>query len=215
VIASVLTWLNVDEPLGGVRTRLLRAFPLRGSLRASSVVQWFVKGRSEKHVEATPAEAKSMSEYSPREKVLIVEVGERVCAMPLANVIETMRPLPLEEISGAPSSVRGVAVIRGIPTPVVDLGAILGTTSRATAERFVTVRAGDRSVALLVDAVLGIRELDGLAALRQLPPLLQGASNDVVQTIGTLDGQFLSVLRSSWALPNEVWEAIAPQEAIS
>src|SRR6516164_1883705 len=100
-----------------------------------------------------------MSESAEKEKALIVGVGARVCAVPLANVIETMRPLPIEMISDAPPFVRGVSIIRGIPTPVVDLGAVLGTGNQYAAERLVTVRSGDKQVALLVDTVLGIREL--------------------------------------------------------
>lgn len=159
--------------------------------------------------------ARAISKSAATQSALIVGVEARVCAMPLANVIETMRPLPIEAISGAPSFVRGVAIIRGIPTPVVDLGAILGVPNRATAERFVTVRSGENQVALIVDAVLGIRNLGELTTVRQLPALLQGASRDVVETIGTLDEKFLAVLQSGWKLPDEVWEAMATQEAVS
>jgi purine-binding chemotaxis protein CheW len=49
-------------------------------------------------------------------KALILGVQRRMCAVPLANIIETMRPLPTEAISGAPSFVLGVAIVRGIPT---------------------------------------------------------------------------------------------------
>lgn len=162
-------------------------------------------------MEANSANGKAANESAAREKALIVEVEERVCAVPLANVIETMRPLPIEAISGAPSFVRGVAIIRGIPTPVVDLGAILGMPKESSAGRFVTVRAGDKQVALIVDAVLGIRGLSESVTVQQLPPLLQGASKDIVETIGTLDEKFLVVLQSAWELP----EAIATQEAVS
>jgi hypothetical protein len=64
----------------------------------------------------------------------------------LTYVIETMRPLPVETISGVLSFVQGIALIRGIATPVVDLGAVLGTPNEA-AEQFVTLRVGDKQVA--------------------------------------------------------------------
>jgi hypothetical protein len=51
--------------------------------------------------------------------------------------------------------------------------------------------------------------------IRELPPLLQRASNEVVETIGTLDKQVLMVLQASWELPDEVWQALTAQEAIS
>ena len=74
-------------------------------------------------------------------QTLVVRVCTRLCAVPLAHVVETMRPLPVERIAGMPSFVRGVSIIRGVPTPVVDLGVVLGTPGEA-AERFVTLRLG-------------------------------------------------------------------------
>src|SRR5438105_5319019 len=150
---------------------------------------------------------------SGRLKALIIELRSRVCAIPLIYVIETMRPLPIEGLADVPSFVKGVAIVRGIPTPVLDLGALLGAAS-VNPERFVTVRAGKRQVALAVGAVLGVYEIES-AALLELPPLLQGASKDVLEMIGRLDEQVLMVLRSAWALSDEVWQALEPLEAVS
>lgn len=147
-------------------------------------------------------------------KALIVGLKSCVCALPLAQVIETMRPLSVEPISGVPSFVQGISIIRGIPTPVVDLGAVLGTPGEV-AERFVTLRIGNRQVALSVNSALGVRDLDTIITNRELPPLLQRASKNAVETIGTLDEQVLMVLRAGWELPNEVWQALKAQEAVS
>jgi purine-binding chemotaxis protein CheW len=145
-------------------------------------------------------------------KALILGVQTRMCAVPLTCVIETMRPLPTERIAGTPPFVLGVAIVRGIPTPVVDLGAILGAPPAHKGERFVTVRTGSRQVALLAGTVLGIRDLDALAATQELPPLLEGAPEDVIEKIGTLDERFLVVLQEAWKLPDEVWHAVTAQE---
>src|SRR5207249_3999514 len=109
-------------------------------------------------------------------RVLIVAVQSSVCALPLMHVIETMRPRPIEPVACALSFVRGISIIRGAPTPVVDLGALLGTSDGAPG-RFVTLRLAGRQVALAVDAVVGVREFDALT-LQKLPPLLAGASKD-------------------------------------
>jgi purine-binding chemotaxis protein CheW len=144
---------------------------------------------------------------------LVVAVQTRVCAVPLEHVVETMRPLPVESIAGMPAFMRGVSIIRGVPTPVVDLGALLGAPSN-TFERIATLRLGDRQVALAVNAVLGVRDLD-LLTIQELPPLLGGASTDLLEAIGSLDEQFLMVLRAGWELPDEVWAALAAQELAS
>lgn len=153
-----------------------------------------------------------MMKSSAGRKALILGVQTRMCALALNHVIETMRPLPIEVVSGVPSFVRGVAIIRGIPTPVVDLGAVLGASSEHKGERFVTVRAGDRQVAMLVSTVIGIRDFEALALTQELPPLLQEASQDVIEKIGTLDERFLEVLREGWKLSDEVWHTVMAQE---
>jgi purine-binding chemotaxis protein CheW len=147
-------------------------------------------------------------------RALIVGLKSWLCAVPLTHVIETMRPLPVERIAGVPSFVQGISIIRGIPTPVIDLEAVAGTPSERV-ERFVTLRVGDKQVALSVNAVLGVRDLGGVMMMRELPPLLQRASNEVIETIGTLDKQVLMVLREGWELPDEVWQALTAQEAVS
>ena len=85
---------------------------------------------------------------------LLCRVGDLLCALPLEHVEETMRPMPVEAIAGLPSFVRGLAVVRGAPIPVVDAASLLsGDTSDATrATRFVTVKTGSRRIALMVDA---------------------------------------------------------------
>jgi len=143
-------------------------------------------------------------------QALVVRVQARVCALPLAHVVETMRPLPIEPIAGMPPFVRGVCLIRGAPTPVVDLGALLGTPCDDI-RRFVTVRLGDRQVALCTDAVIGIHHLDE-ATIVGLPPVLEDASTDMIEALGTLDARILVVLRASWKLPDPVWRALEALE---
>jgi purine-binding chemotaxis protein CheW len=144
---------------------------------------------------------------------LVVRVQSLVCAVPLLHVVETMRPLAVEPIAGMPAFVRGVSLIRGLPTPVVDLGVVLGALG-GVAERLVTLRLGERQVALAVDAVLGVRDLD-LSTVQELPPLLRGAQKDIIDAIGMLDDEILMVLRAGWELPDEVWQALAAQERAS
>jgi len=146
-------------------------------------------------------------------KALIVALQTRVCAIPLTHVVETMRPLPMERIAGTPAFVQGVAIIRGTPTPVVDLGAILGIPIR-DAGRLVTLHVANRQVAVSVSAVIGVRDLSA-GALPELPPLLSGASAEVIETVGTLDERFLTVLREGWELPQEIWSVLATQEVFS
>ena len=149
------------------------------------------------------------SEISP---VLVVMVGARACAFPLQHVAETMRPLPIEPIAGTPGFVRGVAVIRGLPTPVVDLKALLENSDNSPSYgRFVTLKYDARRVVIGVDSVVGLRNLDS-AQLGELPPLLRDVTADLIESFGTLDAQLLLVLHAARIVPDEVWSSLAAAE---
>jgi len=149
---------------------------------------------------------------SERSPVLVVTVGARACAIPLHHVAETMRPLSIEPVAGTPGFVRGVSVIRGAPTPVIDLKALLENgENSATYGRFVTMKLGERRVALGVDGVVGLKNLDS-AQLRELPPMLRDVTGDLIEAMGTRDAQLLVVLRASRMVPDEVWSTLAAAE---
>jgi purine-binding chemotaxis protein CheW len=134
------------------------------------------------------------------ETALVCRVASRLCALPLTHIRETMRPLPIEPIAGVQAPVSGVAIIRGEAVPVLDMSRLLVGTE-AQPQRFVTLRLGDRSVALAVDAVVGLRTIPPEAS-QELPPLLREADGDVVARIGMLDAELLVVLQDSRLLPD-------------
>lgn len=140
------------------------------------------------------------------QSLLLFRVRDTLCALPLAHVEETMRPLPVEPIAGVPSFVRGVAVVRGAPIPVVDAASLIrGEESAPT--RFVTIKTGARRVALAVDAVVGIVAVSQ-ASVDSLPPLLDQADGDAIAAIGTLDKELLLVLRHTRLLPDHLWATL-------
>lgn len=142
----------------------------------------------------SPARASPTGE---RRHVLLVRARSWTCALPIRDVVETMRALPVRAVVGAPPFVRGLAMIRGALLPVVILGALLGDEKPERGRRFVTVRVGEgRQAALEVSEVLGARHID-IAALDAMPPLLAEAMPDLVERLGSLDGQLLAVLRAA------------------
>ena len=149
------------------------------------------------------------SETSP---VLVVMVGALSCALPLHHVAETLRPLPTKPVAGTPSFVRGVSVIRGTPTPVVDLKALLENGENSPSYgRFVTLKLDDRRVAIGVDSVVGLRNLDS-AQLGDLPPLLRDVSADLIESFSARDAVLLLVLHAARIVPDEVWSSLAAAE---
>jgi purine-binding chemotaxis protein CheW len=137
---------------------------------------------------------------------LLCRIGARVCAIPLAHVLETMRPLPIEPLAGMPRCVLGVAIIRGVPIPVLDTGLLVGVVD-FEATRFVTVKIGTRSAALSMGAVLGVQSL-AEGSLAGIPPLLREANADSIAAIGALDAELLLLLETTRLLPDSTFRAI-------
>jgi purine-binding chemotaxis protein CheW len=140
-----------------------------------------------------------MTQANEGEHFLLCSIGTRIGALALRDVRETMRPLPVEPLRGAPAFVLGLAIVRGSPTPVIDANQLLSPSetspSRAPA-RFVSLNLGERSAALAVDAVLDVRSLPR-GMLATTPPLLREASSDLVSAIGTLDRKLFFVLETA------------------
>jgi chemotaxis signal transduction protein len=141
--------------------------------------------------------------FSERISMVVVRAAGRLYALPLASVIETLRcPAPIA-VAGAPECVAGVAMIRGATVAVVDLGVLLGADRAARgAARLVTLRVGQRTVGLAVQAVIGVREFER-AELAAVPPLLQQARPEVMTAVGALDRELLLVLDGSRILSAE------------
>jgi purine-binding chemotaxis protein CheW len=128
--------------------------------------------------------------------MLLFRAGAHLCAIPIAEVAEIMRPLPLERLAAQPDFLLGLSVIRGASVPVVDAGALLGGVAAPHPLcRFLRLRIGARSVALAVDAVVGVRSLTA-RALGALPPLLGEAGRELIAALGAADGEFLLVLQT-------------------
>jgi len=142
--------------------------------------------------------------------MLLCRVHAAVCALPLGQVIETLRPLPLEPLAGAPSFVCGVSVLRGVPVPVVDLGLLLAA-EQVRATRFVALRAGAHTVAVAVEAVLGVRALER-GNEGALPPLLRDAASHVIRALRSLDRELLLVLDSGRLVPDELLAGLESPE---
>jgi purine-binding chemotaxis protein CheW len=149
----------------------------------------------------------------PRENdlFLLCRIGSRIGALAVKDVRETMRPLPIEPLTGTPPFVLGVAIVRGSAVPVIDAGRLLDPSADPSASpsgaRFVSLDLGDRTAVLAVDAVLDVRPL-AVGIQAQIPPLLRGAGKELVSIIGALDAQLLLVLEAARLVPDSVWSEI-------
>ena len=138
---------------------------------------------------------------------LVFRAGSLLCALRLDEVIETMRPLTVRPLAGTPSYVRGVTIMRGVPTPVLDVARLVAG-EEAEIVRFVAVRTERGPVAFATGPVLGIRPAAADTAAG--PAVLYGgASSRLVAGVGTVDAEPILLLQSMRVLPDEVWVAAA------
>lgn len=130
---------------------------------------------------------------------LLCKAGSHCLALPMVNVIETMRVLAVETIAGAPPLVRGLSVIRGAAVPVIDTARLFGDEA-ARYERLVTVRTGKRTVAFGASVVLAVQSIQD-SQREELPPLLRDA--DAIAAIARLDEELVFFLHAARALPDD------------
>ena len=138
---------------------------------------------------------------------LVFRAGSLLCALRLDDVVETMRPLQTHPLAGTPAFVRGISVLRGVPTPVIDVARLIGG-GQAEVHRYVAVRTERGTIALATGPVEGIRVVDPDGSTGH-PALLTGESGRLVAGVATAGAEPLLLLQSMRAVPDEVWEAAA------
>lgn len=129
----------------------------------------------------------------------MARAGAARCAIDIAHVVEILRPLPISAVQGAPPFVLGVALLRGVPTPVINARSLIGAEP-SPPRRFVSLRVGDHGALLSVDEVEGVVNLTP-SALGVLPPLLRHGPDDILAALGALDDALLFVLRTARLVP--------------
>lgn len=144
--------------------------------------------------------------------VLVLGVHDWCCALELREIVETLRPLSVQPVPGAPEYVLGLAVIRGQAQPVVDLALLLTGVADDRCTRFVCVRVGERQLALAVASVQGIRLLPA-ETLQTLPPLVADGRDRGLDSLGVLDRELLALLAAARLLPEAVWQQLEEQVA--
>jgi purine-binding chemotaxis protein CheW len=149
--------------------------------------------------------------------VLLFRCGAVLAALPLEDVRETLRPLPLTAVEAAPAFVKGISVIRGLATVIIDGSRLLcgdgaaSTTSPAC--RLITLRLVEHPVALAVDETLGIQEFAD-AAMTALPPLVGAARHGSIEQLARLDNQLWMLLRAGRVVDDLASRGFMVREAV-
>jgi len=92
-------------------------------------------------------------------------VEGQLYALPLAAVTRIIRMVEITSFPNCPPSVRGLIDVQGTILAVIDLRSVFCLPSRRVeaSDQLVIASISNRSVALIVDFVLGVRSFDGVA----------------------------------------------------
>ncbi|WP_229783259.1 chemotaxis protein CheW [Pilimelia anulata] len=143
-------------------------------------------------------------------RALLFRAGPLLCGLPLEDVVETMRPLPVRPLADLPPYAAGITVVRGAPVPVLDAATLLGGAA-GPVSRFIAVRADPGPVVLATGEVLGVDEGGGEAADRagaDRAGMDRAAAGPGVGGIRTHDAEPLLLLRGATLVPDAVWDAL-------
>lgn len=126
---------------------------------------------------------------------LVFELANELYAIPANLVREVARFRSFTLVPGAPAALPGVISMRGAVTPVVDLRAALRlpTIEPNRAARFILVRLSDIDMALIVDRVYDLEELD-VRQFLPTPVTLDQGRVGLVSNIAQHNEQTLALL---------------------
>jgi purine-binding chemotaxis protein CheW len=113
-----------------------------------------------------------------RVDLVAVEVGGQRWALPLGVVERVVGMVAVAPLPESPAGVRGAINVAGEIVPVLDLVGRIGRPQRdhGVDARLVLARTSTRRVALPVDAVLGVIEVDELAPPVEIPAPIAGTA---------------------------------------
>ncbi len=89
-------------------------------------------------------------------------LGDEECAVPITDVHQIIRDVPITRMPNVSNHVEGVLNLRGMVVPIIDLKHLLGLGTRLLGElhRLVIVEVMGRTVGFSVDSVGGVFQFD-------------------------------------------------------
>jgi purine-binding chemotaxis protein CheW len=97
-----------------------------------------------------------------KDQIVVFTLDEQLYALPLPAVIKVIHVIEIRHLPKAPEIISGIINVRGRIIPVVDIRKRLGMVVREIDpnDRLIVADTGKREVAILVDSVTGITDLE-------------------------------------------------------
>jgi purine-binding chemotaxis protein CheW len=136
-------------------------------------------------------------------ELIAFRVAEQEYCVDIMAVREIRGWSPATPLPQQPAYMRGVINLRGVVLPIMDLAGRLGLPMVEPTQRhvIVVVRAGERTMGMMVDAVSDILAVDP-AAIQPTPDVACDTVRSFVTGIVTLDGRMISEVALNRLLPS-------------
>ncbi|MCF8009843.1 MAG: chemotaxis protein CheW [Clostridiales bacterium] len=130
------------------------------------------------------------------EQVVVFTLEEQHYAIPIASVLEIIRPENINSIPGTPVFLEGIIEIRGEIMPVMDLRKRfeLSSTPYNNSTRIIMVDTGENPVGMVVDAVVEVMKIPP-DSKRPAPHVISSnIKNNYINSIALVEGKMIILL---------------------
>ncbi|CEG25890.1 chemotaxis protein CheW [Bacillus sp. B-jedd] len=127
-------------------------------------------------------------------KALIFRVGREEYGVQIHQVVSIERMEPVTAYPNRPPHVLGIATIRDVVTPIVDLSAALTgkLQEHSDSTRIIIVQAGGKEIGIVVDAATAVQDIPSESI--QQPNLMELKHVEYLLGISKLDGRLIILL---------------------
>ncbi len=151
----------------------------------------------------SPLTESSDAKEAGQRELITFRVGAQEFCVDIMAVREIRGWTPATPLPQQPAYMRGVINLRGVVLPIMDLAGRLGLEMVEPTVRHViiVVRAGERTIGMMVDAVSDILAVDP-AAIQPTPDVACDTVKAFITGIITLDSRMISEIALDRLLPS-------------
>ena len=128
-------------------------------------------------------------------KIIVFQLKEKEYAIPVDQVRSIEKAQHITRVPGVASYIKGVINLRGVVTPIVDLGKRLNLDEAENTEstRIIIAVFNDVEVGLIVDAANDVLDINR-EAIEPAPEIVGGAEAEYINGVVKIDKRLLILL---------------------
>jgi purine-binding chemotaxis protein CheW len=126
---------------------------------------------------------------------ILFQMGNEYYGLPISQVKEIIKPLPITRFPKSPPYVEGVIDLRGKILPIINLRILFGLQPLPITEdsRFVDVQLGNLSIGIIVDSVSEVVRISR-QQIEPAPPIVAGVEGKYLTGIARVEDRLILLL---------------------